>query len=296
MPCYDKTEPEGKQMTIYVDVLFLVNALMDYITLLAAARLSGLRGRHRRFLLAASVGGAYAILATVYPLLAGCAGWLTAGLALCAIAFYGRPAFVRIYALYLLVSAAFAGLARALGAAANRPLMVNGVYYFALPMRLLLLCAALGYALSGILLRGDAAHGVLRREVESMAITFRSRTIRARILRDSGNDLVDPVSGRPALVLALASARELLGEAQVVLDPLTTADAAACLAAMPESLIGRFGLLPYRAVGTASGLLLYFRPDQVTDTRGKRVDCIVAVSAELNGKGGYEGLIGMERV
>ena len=46
-------------MVVYLDVLFGVNALMDYTTLLAAARLGGVSVKRRRLLGAAAVGGTY---------------------------------------------------------------------------------------------------------------------------------------------------------------------------------------------------------------------------------------------
>ena len=45
---------------IYIDSVFVLNALMDYLLLLAAARLAGLPLRRGRYLLGALFGGAYA--------------------------------------------------------------------------------------------------------------------------------------------------------------------------------------------------------------------------------------------
>ena len=55
-------------MVVYLDVLFSVNALMDYITLLAAARLGGVRAKRSRLMLAALAGGCYAVLAALWVL------------------------------------------------------------------------------------------------------------------------------------------------------------------------------------------------------------------------------------
>ena len=46
---------------IYIDTLFLLNALVDYLLLLAAARLAGEPLRRWRFALGAGVGGLYAV-------------------------------------------------------------------------------------------------------------------------------------------------------------------------------------------------------------------------------------------
>ena len=69
--------------------------------------------------------------------------------------------------------------------------------------------------------------------------------------------------------------------------------ASAQLTALPENLAARCGLLPFHAVGTDGGLLLYFRPDSVLRADGTALDCVCAVSAVSIGQGAYEGLIGV---
>lgn len=56
-------------MVIYLDVLFGANALMDGVTLLAAARLAGAAVHRGRFVLACLLGGTYAVLAALFPAL-----------------------------------------------------------------------------------------------------------------------------------------------------------------------------------------------------------------------------------
>ena len=46
---------------IYLDSVFVLNALMDYILLLSCARLTGIRLRRGRYLAAAVFGGIYAV-------------------------------------------------------------------------------------------------------------------------------------------------------------------------------------------------------------------------------------------
>ena len=276
-------------MIVYIDVLFGVNVLMDYITLLAASRLGGVYARRLRLAGAALLGGAYAAAAALCPALTALPLRVAFGIALCAAAFAGQPAFARLAALYFLVAAAFAGLAMALGRASGRTLLLGAGYYAAVPFRVLLLAAALGYAVSGVLLRGDARHGAVRREIESVQITLDGRTRAVRLLRDTGNTLCEPVSGRPAVVLSRGAAEMLLGGAL----PSDLHDAASVLAALPPALARRCGLLPYCAVGTAGGLLLYFRPDRITRADGSALDCVCAVGPDTVGQGSYEGLIGV---
>lgn len=279
-------------MVVYLDVLFAVNALMDGVSLLAASALGGIHTKRLRLLFAALLGGGYAVLAAVLPPFSALPIRLLVGVGLCAAAFVGQPNFVRVCALYFVVAASFAGLASALGAVSGRRLLFGAGYYFAVPLRVLLLAAAAGYALSGVLLRGDARHGPLRREVEHVRICFARRECEVRLLHDTGNVLAEPVSGRPVIVLEREMACTLLGE------PLhaamkSTEDAVACLASLPSAIACRCGLLPYRAVGVEGGMLLYFRPDRVQRADGAIFDCVCAVGPESIGNGAYDGLIGV---
>ena len=80
-------------MVVYLDVLFAVNALMDGATLLAAAALGGVRAGRIRLLLAAALGGGYAVLAAVVPIFAVLPLRVLTGIGLCGVAFSGKPAF-----------------------------------------------------------------------------------------------------------------------------------------------------------------------------------------------------------
>ena len=279
-------------MVVYLDVLFAVNVLMDGVSLLAAAALGGVRVGRVRLLLASVLGGGYAVLGAVVPLLAALPLRVLAGVGLCAVAFGGKPAFGRVCALYFVVAASFMGLAMALGAVTGRTLLFGAGYYIAIPFRVLLLAAAAGYALSGILLRGDALHGPLRREVERLTIRFDGREREVRLLHDTGNSLTEPVSGRPVLVLGRETVAGLMGK-EICDACMGKKDAATCLAALPPETASRFGLLPYRAVGVESGLLLYFRPDSVQRADGTALDCVCAIGTDSIGQGAYDGLIGV---
>lgn len=279
-------------MTVYVDVLFLSGALMDYVTLLAATRLGGIWVKRTRVLLAALLGGLYSVATVAAPWTAALPLRLACGVLLCLTAFGKRGSFWRICALYYVVACAFAGLATALGAISGRRVLLGGTYYFAVPFRGLLLAAAVGYLISGVLLRGDAAHGAVRRQVETLCIRFGGRDARIRVLQDTGCDLVEPVSGKPVVVLGRSAACVLLGSAHTVLDGLTRDNAPCYLAHLPRELAEKAGLTPYRAVGTQGGLLLTFRPESVIRADGTVLDCVLAVSPEQM-SGGYEGLIGV---
>ena len=278
---------------IYVDVLAGVNLAMDYLLLAAVARLSGAYCTRARLLAGAALGAGYAVASCLEGL-----AWLSllpvkaiVGVGMVRTAFGARSAaeLVRLTALFYLVSCAVAGGALALGRVSDAAFFAGGGYYIDVPFRVVAVAAAAGWALTGLLFRGDAK----ARKSSRVHLDFAGRGADFSLLVDTGNDLSDPVSGKPALVLdRRAAARVLPVEAAVPLAGLRADNAPAVLAALPGAYRAQFQLLPYRAVGKESGLLLAFRPERAARD-GVPWQGLAAISPERVANGQYEGLIGL---
>ena len=240
---------------IYLDSLFGLNLLIDYCLVLASARVCGVVLRRWRYALAALIGALYAAL----MVLPGC-GWLAngamklaLGAAMALIAFGGEA----VYAAGML-----AGVPPGSGALVT----VSG--------RVLALSFAACYAAVSLVFRRRAK--AADREVRTVTVTLAGRSVTLKALRDSGNDLHDPVSGLPAAVVERAAVLPLFPALHVLPDDaVQTLEA---LSALPECT-GRVVLLPYRAVGVAGALLPAFRPDSVR-IDGAAEPMLLALSAQ----------------
>lgn len=257
---------------IYADRYFLLNLLIDYLLCLLSARVCGLTLRRRRYLLAALLGAAYAVL-TLLPgpvPLGGAAGKLAAAALMAAIAFGGEAHPLRCGAVFLCVSAAFGGGLWALSSA--------GGYPFFDP-RVLLLSFALCYAGLQLLFRGRARLPELPRT--EVRIRLGGRENRLTALVDTGNRLCDPATGAAVMLASPHALAPLFPGEDLGTDPVA-------LTARP-SLAGRFRLIPYRAVGVR-GLLPVFRPDGLYVGGRERRDLLIAVSPSAEGEG-FEAIV-----
>ena len=282
---------------IYLDILAGVNLAMDCLLLGGTARLAGVYAPRRRLLLGGAAGAGYAVLTCLPGLeaLGSLPGQALAGLLLVRLAFGGRRPgeLIRLALLFWLLSCACAGGALALGQVSGACFFAGGGYYIDVPLRVVAAAAALSWVLAGLLLRGQGGDGVRGRRTARVRLDFCGRSAEFTLLVDSGNELSDPVSGRPALILdRRAAARVLPVEAAVPLAGLTDVNAPAVLAALPGACRDRFRLLPYRAVGRESGLLLAFRPDRAA-REGAAWPGLAAISPGPVAGGRYEGLIGL---
>lgn len=283
---------------VYVDVLAAINFAVDFLLLLATARLAGVYVRRRRLAAGAAVGAAYAVC-TVYPVPAILL-WpvvrLAVGLVMVRLAFgkQERAVFGKLYLLFLLVAFGFAGCTVALYWMTGTQLGQSGVYYFDVPFRVVAAACGIAYVLSGLLFRGAAKHGAVHQTAEQVEVALGDRRVCFSLLYDTGNDLADPVTGRPVLVLERrAAARLMPSELLFVCTALEQSNCAGLLTRIPEPWRARFRLLPYRSLGNAGGMLLMLRPDEVTRQSGTRYDAYVAISPDRIAGGRYEGLIGI---
>ena len=267
---------------IYLDALFALNLLADYLLCLSAGRICGLYLRRKRYLLAAFLGALYAV-AVVLP---GCGflAWpplrLASGLGMGLTAFSAEQRPFRCAGVLLAVSAAYGGAiwALALAAGVSGPVPLSG--------RVLLLAFALCYAGVRLLFRLRAKRAEAGRA--EIRLSFRGRESRFTALVDTGNSLCDPVSGSPVLVVCPHVMDRVVPGSGDLFAHLTAVELVELSNSQPE-LCGCLRLLPYSTLD-GRGLLPAFRPDSLSVNGRSRPDLLVAVSPRASGED-FEALL-----
>ena len=278
-------------MTVYLDTAFAVNGSVNYLLLLSAAYLAGAPLRRGRFLLAAALGGLYAAASFVPALAflhaAGMKAVLLAVMAL--IAFGARRQCLKLAMLFAAVSGTLAGAAMlAVQLFHIGALILPGGVFYPLRARAILLLAALCCGLCHLILSRVTAHSG---QLIPLTLRLGSRAVPLTALLDTGNTLKDPLTGESVLVVDAGVAARLLPGTG--LNTASLADPAGLFASLAEAYpTFHFRLIPYRAVGTASGLLLAVRCD-VTGKSGKPEPKLVAFSpTPVSQTGEFDALIG----
>ncbi len=270
---------------IYVDSLFCLNLLTDYLLCLTAGRICGLRLRRGRYLAAALLGALYAAAVFLPGLrfLSLPAGRLGCGICMGLLAFGKERQPLRCTGVLLAAAAAFGGALWAVSSAVS-----GDAWSFAVPLSLpvLLLSFGIFYALLSALMR---ARRLLteRRRVPVVAV-LGEREAAFTALEDTGNALSDPITGRHVLVASPAALRPLLRESAPLFEALAPVELLEALSA-DARLRGRFRLLPCSHVG-GSSLLPVFRPDSLRVDGAQTADLLIAVSPHAHGEG-YEAIL-----
>ena len=257
---------------IYIDSLFFLSLLTDYLLCLISAGICGLYLKRWRYFAAALLGAAYSVSVFLPGLsfLAAPAVKLAAALAMGMTAFGAEAHPLRCTGVFLAVSATFGGSLWALGLSYGR--MDAGV---------LIVCFLLCYLALTLLSRFRAKLSDKKRvQVE---LSFMGKSCRFFALVDTGNCLRDPLTGARVMIVSPTALSDLFGALAPLLELPDAIELMECAAALPE-LRGRLRLIPYSAVG-AQGLLPLFRPDSLSVDGQAKKETLVAISKAAEGSG-----------
>jgi len=261
--------------TIYADEMFLLNLVINYFIILATAKLCALPLERPRFWASAALGGLYSVL-TLFPRL----GFLTTpvmklclGAAMALIAFGGQGRLLRSFLAFLCVSAAFGGAVFAAS-------MLAGVdtsrgLYISVSMRVLILSFALCYGVITLVFN-RLGHRV-QRQILKVHIRQGDRETDFPALKDTGNELYDPLSGLPVMVISPTAAKSLLPSS---LSERLGMEAPELISSAPleDADAPKLRLISYNAAGVGSGLMAVFRPDELSVDGKRRNDVLVGLS------------------
>lgn len=278
---------------VYLDVLFLLNLVVDYLLLLAAAHVTGEPISRLRIGLGALLGGGYAGVIFLpglawlsHPMCKVCAGG-----AMVLIAFGASRRLLRLTLVFFGVSAALGGVILALQLLGTGGLTLeNGVLYTGFDLRLLLVGVILSYVVLSCIFRRAARHGGGKRDLCEAKVMLAGQCIAVTVLLDTGNTLTDPVRNQPVLVVEYQVLQAVLPARIQPADPVDSLERLE-----DREWRGRFSLLPYRAVGVENGLLLMVRSDRVVMNGREWKGLPIALSpTPVSDGGGYQGLFGIQ--
>ena len=247
--------------TVYADVLFCVNFIVDYVMLLSVKRLTSLTVRRRRLVAGALVGGigSFVVLLPPAPFAVSLMISISEAMLITAAAFLPMSVkgYLRTSLLLFAVSFTYCGMMSAILALASpKGLTVrnNCVYIGISPFALIALTLMCYLALRLFdRLRAKGVKGSKCRVI----VSNRGKTVEASGIADTGSTLREPFSGELVIVGSNRLFSDLSG-----------------FGSYPEGDCGthtNLRMVPYSSVG-GKGLLPAFRPEEVIIiSGGKRI-------------------------
>lgn len=273
---------------IYIDTLFLLNLIVNYLILLATAKVSARPASRWRIALGAAVGAVYAVL-TVLPkmvFLDNVIMMLVFAVVMVLIVFGGEQGLIRTGVIFFSISAAFGGAVLAVSlitgeetSQINVSIKVLFISFFICYGILSMVFARLG--------KRETAGGLVK-----VTVTKGTRSAEITALVDTGNSLYDPMTGGGVIVSELEPLTPLFTEdiKQLLKSNYSSMELLERLASCGDGF--GFFLVPYTAVGVGSSFLIAFRPDEVKIGYKVQKKMSIAISPTCISDGGvYSALV-----
>ena len=292
-------------MTVYVDEVFAVNMIMDWLILQTAGNLAQCGRNIFRLTIASVLGAGYSIAIIIcgvdflraFPVKIG----YSVLMILIAYPFINFRQTGRLMAWFYLVSFVLGGASLAAMYLFGQPSMQtwSGVALIEIDFHLFWVVAGLGLTIvfAG-LLHGRLQQDItMKRKIVTARICFNSRSVAISLLADTGHCLTDPLSGKSILI---AEQDKLMPLFPITVQHLFQSydvhgtDMFLKLSEHRE-MTGRWRLIPYQAVGSQD-IMLGFKADSVTllYNKEKRIyrDILVGMQRhKFSGCESFQGLV-----
>lgn len=284
----------------YLDSFLLLNLVLDYLLLLLTSNLTGVFAKRGTLLSAAVLGAVFAVWMFFYSggpvislLLNGVVGWVMISLSFSAVSAKKR---LRLYGVFLIQAFGFSGLMSLLETMGMGKIAVqNGVTYIQIELWQIVLSALGAYVIFRLCFRDHSLK--LEKQRVWIRIQLGDRILQTLVLKDSGNLLREPLSGKPVVLLAPEIIGNIMPEETKMMLQQEDWNVEAMMEVLTkESIVAR--LIPFSTMGQKQGLTIAVKPDAITVEMGgkmkKPADFWIGIARnDIDVCGGCRGLIGV---
>ena len=295
-------------MTIYIDVVFLENLVMNSIILVASGIILKKKMKWIRIILASSLGAIYTIIGYISVLEIYSNLILKVILSILIIYIAFNPQTVKQLwkdvLIFYLTSFVFGGVAFALIYVVKPQdiLMKNGLFLGTYPLKTVLLAAIVAFI---ILI---AAFAIVKTKFSKkdmfceVEVELNNKKIKTRAMIDTGNLLKEPITNTPVIVLEHTLLYECVPKE--ILDNLESILGGE-LVKIPEEIrneyISKLKLIPFASLGKQNGMLVGIKADSLKiiqdDQEKENKNVIIGIyNKSLTKRGEYRALIGIDLV
>ncbi|BAF60028.1 MAG: sigma-E processing peptidase SpoIIGA [Pelotomaculum sp.] len=297
--------------TVYLDQVFLGNAVMNYAILWAASKLSRTPASRGRLVAGACLGAAYSLSLFVPGMEFFLSAWFKAAFSVVIAAAVFAPLppvkFLTCLGCFYLASFVLGGLVFGMiffthqGRVAGSGSAVEVIAEHFWPGIVLGLAAfwTAGRGFSALVKKG-CFDGLFK---IPLSVKSEGKQVKLEALLDTGNHLKDPLTRHPVVVVEYAALKPLLPpEVQACFEKEGEPDVWQILNLLGEKrFAGRFSAVPFQSLSRIGGLMVGYRPDEVIiEQKGRQLRAEKVVLAiyhsSLDPGNSYHALVGPELI
>lgn len=295
-------------ITIYIDVIFLENLIMNSIILYATAIILKIKPSTIRVIISSIIGSIYAILGYITEIHIYTSVILKVVLAVIMVYVAFKPQNVKKMwkqvAIFYLTSFIFGGVTLYLiyYIKPQEILIKNGIYVGEYILKVIMLGAIAAFIIIKISLK------IIKTKIEpkdmycKIKLEIDGKSIETKAIIDTGNKAKEPITNTPVVIVESTLLENVLPR-QILnnLEKILCGDLSQISEEIQEKYISKLRCIPFSSLGKQNGMLLGIRADEIeVETEyEKKVSNNVIVGIydkSLTKKGEYRALIGIELI
>ncbi len=293
-------------MTIYIDVVFIENLIMNYIILFATSIIIKIKVKHIRLILASILGAIYSIIAYMSILEMYSSVILKIILSVIIVYIAYNPQNVKNMWKYLVIfymtSFVFGGAAFALIYIVKPQdiLMKNGLFLGTYPLKTIILGTIVAFVVIVTSFKLVKSKISKKDMFCTIKININKVEIETKAMIDTGNLLKEPISNTPVIVvehtlLYDCMPKEILNNLENILG----GDFENISEEVKNKYISKLKVIPFSSLGKQNGMLIGIKPEEITvindENENKINNVIIGIyNKSLTKRGEYRALIGIE--
>ena len=293
-------------MTVYLDIIFVENILMNYIILFATLIILKVKNRGQQIRLFASsvIGSSYAIIVylNIIPIYSNIITKIVLSIVMIYVAFNPQNVkqLLKQLLIFYLTSFVFGGCAFALiyFIKPERVKMNNGVFVGTYPIKVTLIAGIIAFIITQIAFKINKIRLDSKNTFINIKIYYEEKILEVKALLDSGNMLKDPISGMPVIIIEKEILHKIIPEEILNYIENIVGGEEQREKTEVKRYLSKIRMVPFMSIGKENGMLLGIRIDKVkieTEEINIEKDNVIAgiYNQKLTKDNKYNALIGL---
>lgn len=289
-------------MTLYIDLVFLENVIMNYIIIFSTGTICKVNMKQIRILLASTLGAIYAIMLYIFKFNVYSNQITKIILTVCMVYIaYNSKSFkilMKQLIIFYLTSFCFGGAAYYLLYCVNPNLIktINGVFVGTYPIKIAILGAILGFFIINVSFKIIKSKLSKSDIIYNIDIFYKNKKSNIKAILDTGNLLTDPITNIPVLIVEAQKLENIIPKN--VLNNMQQVFINDVFENVDEDIKSRCSIIPFSSLGEKNGMMIGFRPDfikiHIDESEEIRKKVIIGIhNNKLTKNELYSGLIGL---
>ena len=257
-------------MTVYLDLIFIENVLMNYIILFATTIIvkNKTNLKQIRLLISSSIGSIYAIIVylDILSVYSNIFSKIILSIVMVYVAFNPKniKLFLKELLIFYLTSFIFGGCSFALiyFLKPENVQITNGVFVGIYPIKVTIIAGCIAFIVTQIAFTLNKSKLNTKNQYIEIEVMYKNNIVKTKALIDSGNLLKDPISNLPVIILERNEFKKLVSEEFLkFIDGILGGDIQNNKDLQED--LTKIRMVPFMSIGKDNGMLTGIRIDKI---------------------------------